>query len=227
MSFQPGRSSYPGAIAQVVVFDVVERVQDTVAVVGPAGVQVQNRRRAFVAHHPHEAASRAVAREFVAGEIDTMRVTLLRAARRGEDQRAEQGGDRLMAAADSLAGTTSLNELLGHEGSASREDFQGARRLVDPAFGFPGRQRRPPPDPINAMLSYGYTIVVHEAIAALEAVGLDPMVGFLHQHRWRRPALALDLIEKFRPMTGDVAVWRLVSTRQVRRSTSRVEDVRE
>lgn len=64
------------------------------------------------------------------------------------------------------------------------------------------------------MLSYGYTILCHEAIAALEAAGLDPMVGFLHQHRWGRPAL--DLMEEFRPLTVDVAVWRCLSTRQIR-----------
>jgi CRISPR-associated endonuclease Cas1 len=66
------------------------------------------------------------------------------------------------------------------------------------------------------MLSFGYTLLAHEAIAAAELAGLDPMVGFLHQHRWGRPALALDLMEEFRPITVDVAVWRCVSTRQVR-----------
>ncbi len=66
------------------------------------------------------------------------------------------------------------------------------------------------------MLSYGYTILTHEAIAAAEAAGLDPMVGFLHTHRWGRPAFALDLMEEFRPVTVDVAMWRAVSSRQIR-----------
>ncbi len=74
------------------------------------------------------------------------------------------------------------------------------------------------------MLSYGYTLLCHEAIGALEAAGLDPMVGFLHRHRWGRPALALDLMEEFRPTTGDVAVWRCISVRQVRPEQFTIED---
>jgi CRISPR-associated protein Cas1 len=168
-------------------------------------------------------AARRLAREFVSGKLDNMRVTLLRAARRGDDMIAAEGADRIAAAGEKLPGAASLNEVLGYEGSASREYFQCLQRLVDPTFGFTGRQRRPPPDPINAMLSYGYTLLVGEGIAALEAAGLDPMVGFLHQHRWGRPALALDLIEEFRPMTVDVAVWRCVSTRQIRPEQFTVE----
>ena len=102
--------------------------------------------------------------------------------------------------------------------------MQGLRRLLDPLWNFQGRQRRPPPDPVNAMLSYGYTLLCHEAIGALEAAGLDPMVGFLHRHRWGRPALALDLMEEFRPTTVDVAVWRCISARQVRPEQFTVED---
>ena len=73
-------------------------------------------------------------------------------------------------------------------------------------------------------LSYGYTLLCHEAIGALEAAGLDPMVGFLHRHRWGHPALALDLMEEFRPTTVDVAVWRCISARQVRPEQFTVED---
>ncbi|SNQ50105.1 CRISPR-associated endonuclease Cas1 3 (fragment) [Frankia canadensis] len=89
-------------------------------------------------------------------------------------------------------------------------------RSLDPSWGFAARIRRPPPDPINAMLSYGYTLPANEAVAAAETAGLDPMVGLLHRHRWGRPALALDLMEEFRPLTVDVVVRRLVSTGQVR-----------
>lgn len=161
-------------------------------------------------------AGRRMAAELVAGKIDNMRVTLLRAVRRGDDVEAAVGADRLRDLAAGLAAVASLDELLGVEGAATREYFQALRRVVDPVFGFAGRQRRPPPDPVNAMLSYGYTLLTQEAIAAVEAAGLDPNVGLLHRHRWGRPALALDLIEEFRPMTVDVAVWRCLSTRQVR-----------
>ncbi len=153
---------------------------------------------------------------FVAGKIANMRVSLLRAARRTDDGQASVSADRLEVSAGQLAEVGKLDEVLGVEGAASREYMQGLRRMVDPEWGFAGRQRRPPPDPVNAMLSYGYVLLCHEATAALGAAGLDPMVGFLHQHRWGRPALALDLMEEFRPVTVDVAVWRCLATRQVR-----------
>ena len=105
---------------------------------------------------------------------------------------------------------------LGLEGAASRIYFQELARTLAPEWEFGGRQRRPPPDPVNAMLSYGYTILAHETAAAAETAGLDPMVGFLHRHRSGRPALALDLMEEFRPATVDVAVRRLIATDQVR-----------
>lgn len=157
-----------------------------------------------------------LAKAFVAGKVGNLRVALLRIARREDDATAAEAASRLAACGDAIDDAVSLEVVLGHEGTASRDYFQAVGRMADPLWSFTSRQRRPPPDPINAMLSYGYTLLCHEAIAALEAAGLDPMVGFLHQHRWGRPALALDLMEEFRPMTVDVAVWRAVATKQIR-----------
>lgn len=159
---------------------------------------------------------RTLAATFVTGKVSNLRVTLLRTARRRDDLEAAEAANRLEGTLDALDQGPSLEEILGLEGSAARGYFQAVRGLIDPAWGFEGRQRRPPPDPVNAMLSYGYTLLVHEAVAALETAGLDPMLGYLHRHRWSRPALALDLMEEFRPITVDVAVWRCISTRIVR-----------
>lgn len=159
---------------------------------------------------------RRLATALVDGKVGNLRVALLRAARREDDEQAAFAADLLAEMAADLGSRPSLDALRGVEGTASREYFQALRRMLDPEWGFGGRQRRPPPDPVNAMLSFGYTLLTHEAIAAAEQAGLDPMVGFLHQHRWGRPALALDLMEEFRPITVDVAVWRCVSTEQVR-----------
>lgn len=109
-----------------------------------------------------------------------------------------------------------IDEIMGYEGSASREYFRTWRHLLGELWGFSGRQRRPPPDPVNAMLSFGYTLLAHEAVAALETAGLDPAVGFLHQARWGRPNLALDLMEEFRPLIVDSVVLRCVTTGVVR-----------
>ncbi|MCX7624189.1 MAG: CRISPR-associated endonuclease Cas1 [Thermomicrobium sp.] len=108
--------------------------------------------------------------------IDAIRDALVRAARAG-------GHGGLRAA----------------EGYGSGAYFTALATLCPPAFAFSGRQRRPQPDPVNALLSFGYTLLTQRVISALRAVGLDPQVGFLHQMRPGRPSLALDLIEEFRP----------------------------
>jgi CRISPR-associated protein Cas1 len=115
-----------------------------------------------------------------------------------------------------LGDATSHDQVLGHEGSASREYFRAWRQIIGDAWGFTSRERRPPPDPVNAMLSFGYTLLVQEAVAALETAGLDSAVGFLHRGRWGRPCLALDLMEEFRPVIVDAVVLRCVSTGIVR-----------
>jgi CRISPR-associated protein Cas1 len=181
--------------------------------VAPTSGDSQVCRAQYRAADDQRAAVRLAA-AFVDGKITNMRVALLRAARRDDDRQAVAGADLLAGLAAPDAGD--LDTLLGVEGAATREYYQALRRSLDPIWGFHGRQRRPPPDPVNAMLSYGYTLLVHEAIAAAEAAGLDPMVGFLHRHRWGRPSLALDLMEEFRPITVDVAVWRCVGTKQSR-----------
>jgi CRISPR-associated protein Cas1 len=181
--------------------------------VAPTSTDSQARRAQYrAAEDPRRAAGLAAG--FVDGKIVNLRVALLRAARREDDPVSLAGAQLLGALVDDLPGD--LDGLLGAEGAASREYYQALRRMLDPVWEFAGRQRRPPPDPVNAMLSYGYTLLAHEAIAAVEAAGLDPMVGFLHRHRWGRPSLALDLMEEFRPVTVDVAMWRCVSSRQVR-----------
>jgi CRISPR-associated protein Cas1 len=88
-------------------------------------------------------------------------------------------------------------------------------RILGPDWGFTSRQRRPPPDPVNAMLSFGYTLLLNEAVAACVLAGLDPYLGMLHSPRRNRPSLALDLIEEVRPVVVDAMVVRLTRTRQV------------
>ena len=83
------------------------------------------------------------------------------------------------------------------------------------AFPFGGRSRRPPLDPVNALLSFLYTLLVHDVTAAVEAVGLDPQVGFLHRDRPGRPSLALDLMEELRPFLADRLTLSLINRRQI------------
>ncbi|RMG35166.1 MAG: CRISPR-associated endonuclease Cas1 [Gammaproteobacteria bacterium] len=104
--------------------------------------------------------------------------------------------------------------LLGIEGSAAQAYFAGLAAVVPPAFGFHGRNRRPPKDPFNALLSLGYTLLHSEAVKAIWAAGLDPYLGFYHRPEYGRESLAADLIEPLRPRV-DRLCWELVRTQTV------------
>jgi CRISP-associated protein Cas1 len=173
-------------------------------------------RRAQYRAADDEHASQALARGFVDGKIANMRVSLLRAGRRVPDPVVTSAAETLAITRLVLDDAASYDQILGHEGSASREYFRAWRQITGDSWGFTARERRPPPDPVNAMLSFGYTMLVQEAIAALETAGLDSAVGFLHRGRWGRPCLALDLMEEFRPVIVDTVVLRCVSTGIVR-----------
>jgi CRISPR-associated protein Cas1 len=119
-----------------------------------------------------------------------------------------------------------LEELLGIEGNAARiyfGDFAGMIKCEDedrPApfdFEFAGRNRRPPRDPVNALLSLAYGLLAKDLTIACYAVGFDPYMGFYHQLRFGRPALALDLMEPFRPLIADSAVLSAINTGMVKR----------
>jgi CRISPR-associated protein Cas1 len=108
--------------------------------------------------------------------------------------------------------------LRGLEGEAANVYFgvfDALIRAQNEDFRFEGRSRRPPLDPVNALLSFVYALLVHDVRSALETVGLDPAVGFLHRDRPGRPSLALDLMEEFRPFFADRLVLSLINRRQV------------
>ena len=119
-------------------------------------------------------------------------------------------------------GATSLEEFLGVEGTAARlyfEQFAGMIKADDDEaawanFDFSERNRRPPRDPVNALLSFAYSLLVKD-VPFCHAIGLDPFVGFYHQPRFGRPALALDLMDGFRPLVADSAVLTAINTRMV------------
>ncbi len=117
-----------------------------------------------------------------------------------------------------------IGELLGIEGVAARlyfQEFAGMLKVEEgdalPPFDLDGRNRRPPRDPVNAMLSFAYSLLVKELTIVCHVIGFDPYVGFYHQPRFGRPALALDLMEMFRPLIADSAVLNAVNTRMVGR----------
>lgn len=170
-------------------------------------------------------ASAEIARGVVLGKIANSRTVLMRAARdhHGEGapsdlQHAIVRLDRCLSDAQSAA---DLDWLRGVEGEAARVYFGAFNHLLTTQreeFAFHARSRRPPLDNINALLSFLYAILAHDARTACEAAGLDPAVGFLHRDRPGRPGLALDLVEEFRSFVADRLALSLVNRRQVQAS---------
>ncbi len=157
----------------------------------------------------------AFARVFVAGKIANQRTALLRASR-STSAPQDAGGEasvvaeRLAQARVRAGEAGGIAELMGYEGAASRDYFACWGRMLGPAWGFAHRRRRPPPDPVNAMLSFGYTLLLNDAVVACHIAGLDPEGGFLHSLAQGRASLALDLMEEFRPVVVDSVVTALV-----------------
>ncbi len=145
-----------------------------------------------------------LARPFVLGKVGNQATALHRWF--PADDRVQPAVAALGRCRETALGATSLDVLRGAEGAAARAYFQAWSALTAPEWQFHGRQRRPPPDPVNAMLSLGYTLLTNEAISACHAVGLDPFQGYLHRFHHGAPSLALDLIEELRPAVVDAAV---------------------
>lgn len=161
-----------------------------------------------------------LAQAFVEGKIRNARHVLLKGARDGSPGAAVLAGAsvRLLALLEEVAEAGGLDALRGMEGNAAAAYFEAFPHLVlndDPTFAFANRNRRPPRDPMNALLSFAYAMLTQECAAALEGVGLDPQVGYLHALRPGRQALALDLMEEFRPVLADRAVLTLVNRVQL------------
>lgn len=188
---------------------------------GLPGGSVALRRAQFRA--ADDAAARlAVARAFVMGKLVNSRRFVMQARRDAADDRKGPLGevvDRLQVLARRAEGADRMDELRGIEGSGAREYFASLSLLIkrqEDAFRFDGRSRRPPRDPLNALLSFGYALLMTDCAGALAGVGLDPAVGFLHEDRPGRLSLALDLMEEFRVPVVDRLVVALVNREQVR-----------
>lgn len=142
-------------------------------------------------------------------------------------ERLDSAKGRLTRIARDLLRESRLDGLRGLEGEAAQAYFGAFRGLVrakGDAFRFDGRNRRPPRDRVNALLSFLYTLLTHDCRSAAESVGLDPAVGFLHRDRPGRPSLALDLAEEFRPLLGDRLALSLINRRQVRTQDFTITD---
>jgi CRISPR-associated protein Cas1 len=180
----------------------------------------------------------AVARQCVAGKLVNMRTLLLRYARSREDgdqgtlEAAAEQVRRCLhqlkhlaapAAVDPADRMHGLGPLLGLEGSGSNAYYGALGAMLRGGWEFAGRVKRPPTDPVNALLSFGYTVLTNHVVSQAWAVGLDPGIGVLHQPGFGKPALALDLVEQFRPLIVDSVVLTLLNTGQLKPNDFRTE----
>lgn len=170
----------------------------------------------------NQSASVEFARSFVLGKLLNSRAVLRRFTRDHNGSRGEKEVARaaysLTSQIDRLLSTDSLNSIRGIEGEAARTYYEVFNHLIlhqADDFQFNGRSRRPPLDRTNAVLSFLYSLLAHECSAALETVGLDQQVGFLHRIRPGRHSLALDLMEELRPYLVDRLTLSLINMRQI------------
>lgn len=188
---------------------------------GPVRGNVLLRRRQYRSADDEEVSVR-LARSVLTAKLANSRSVLMRFARETSNDDASRGAravcDEIAISARSIDAARSLDELRGIEGDAARAYFSAFDDMIvaqKDSFKFNGRSRRPPTDAVNAMLSFVYSMLAHDVESALEGVGLDPCVGFLHRDRPGRPSLALDIMEEFRANTADRLVLSLINRKQV------------
>lgn len=153
-----------------------------------------------------------IAREIVRGKLTNQRTLLLRYQREKPSTELEQAVNGIHASLERLDKEKTADALQGLEGHASALYYLAFKGLLRQELGFEARVRRPPTDPVNSLLSFGYTLLTYAMHSAVHVVGLDPFLGFLHALRYSRPSLALDLIEEFRSIIVDSVVLRAVNT---------------
>ncbi len=182
--------------------------------------------------HNDSVRSFALAQAFVYGKLANMRTLLLRANRKRDDPDVAQATAAIKGVmkqvealtpdqdapppdpSDPQAGTI-YGTLLGLEGAGTAFYFGVFGRLLKGGWVFKRRTKRPPRDPVNALLSFGYVLLMNQVASAISIVGLDPYVGFLHSSQFGKPALALDVMEPFRPVVVDSVVLTLLNNQML------------
>ncbi len=153
------------------------------------------------------------AQAFILAKVRNQRTLVRRHLGNQADCELQRLHDLILA----IPHATNADSLLGIEGTAARIYFAAFAQMLRPdiPFAFEHRNRRPPRDPVNAILSFLYTLLIKDCLVALTSVGFDPFVGLFHQPKYGRPALALDLAEEFRPIIADSVALSLINTGEI------------
>jgi CRISPR-associated protein Cas1 len=148
-----------------------------------------------------------MAKGFVTAKIQHQIALLKRSQRKNPYAEINNSIERIQNTLQQIENKTTIKSLRGLEGSSTAAYFRGLKLLFDPRWKFKNRNRRPPKDPVNVLLSFGYTLITNLSTSMIEITGLDPYAGFLHELVYNRPSLALDLVEEFRPVIDGLALW--------------------
>ncbi|MBM7555648.1 type I-D CRISPR-associated endonuclease Cas1d [Halanaerobacter jeridensis] len=155
------------------------------------------------------------ARQIVKGKLSNMRTLLMRDTRGNRSKEAKKACDKLKNIIDKLSEVNDIEKLRGFEGLGSRHYFSQFDSVLNNEFEFSGRNRRPPRDPVNCLLSFGYSLLLNDVLTGLYLVGFDPYIGFFHSNQYGKPSLALDLMEEFRPVIIDSVVKTMINKKIV------------
>jgi len=190
---------------------------------GPVSGNVLLRRQQY-RMADEEQAIKGIASNVVSGKLANCRIVLNRTIRdhsaKVDVSALKETSEKIGRIIERIPRAATTDELRGLEGKAAAEYFKVFNHLIvdqKEDFIFSERSRRPPLDEVNALLSFIYTILAHDVRSALETVGLDPAVGFLHRDRPGRPGLALDIMEEFRPVIADRLVLSLINRKQLKK----------
>lgn len=168
----------------------------------------------------------ATSRHFVRGKLRNCRVLLQRHQRKIQNPDIARGLARMRGIIDKLDNASNLDQLRGYEGEAGATYFPCLSKVIqEPRFQFLRRSRRPPRDPFNAVISFGYTMLLNSVMAAAQTVGLEPYLGFLHASANGKPSIGLDLMEEFRPLLVDGLAVRMINRKQLDASDFTYQEV--
>ncbi|MBD2392671.1 type I-D CRISPR-associated endonuclease Cas1 [Cyanobacterium aponinum FACHB-4101] len=157
-----------------------------------------------------------IVRSFIRGKLKNYRNLLQLRNRQNNHEKLETSINKIQEIIDSLEHKNNVNSLRGLEGAGSAIYFSSFNLLIkNNEFSFNTRNRRPPTDPVNSLLSLGYALLRHDVQSAVNIVGFDPYLGYLHVAHYGRPALALDLMEEFRPIVTDAVVLNVINNKKI------------
>ena len=156
-----------------------------------------------------------ISKRMIKGKLKNMRSFLLIEARKNKKDKIKEVCEKIKRTINKLEQADNLEKIRGYEGIASKYYFSKFNAVLDDEFNFDGRNRRPPKDPINSMLSFGYCLLLNNVLTALYLNGFDPYIGFFHSVQYGKVSLALDLIEEFRQVIIDRLIKSLVNREMI------------